>query len=135
MRYAVLAPAFCAIALALSATAFAQGQAPASDRQKKQKRALDQVVETGKNLEARRSSPDEDAGVDPQFGNRVEGAVVSARPDGTLTAALDESFMEATTVTRNVDGTLTFGHITGLTKASRAVTTRSAPRAPALEEK
>ena len=134
MRYSALVPAFCAFALALSATAFAQGQASAPG-QKKEKRAPNQVVETGKNDDARPTTPEEDAAIDRQFGKRVEGAVVSTLPDGTLTAALDESFMEATTVTRNADGTLTFGHVTGLTNASRAVMAGEAPKAPALEEK
>lgn len=135
MRYPALVPASCALALALSATAFAQGQSTAPGQQKKEKRAPNQVVETGKNDDARQPSAEEDAAVDRQFGKRVEGVVVSVRPDGTLAAKLDESFMEATTVTRNADGTLTFGHVTGLTKAGRAVMTGSAPKAPALEEK
>lgn len=135
MRNPALVPASCALALALSATAFAQGQATAPGQQKKETRAPNQVVETGKNDEASQPSAEEDAAVDRQFGKRVESVVVSARPDGTLTATLDESFMEATMVTRSTDGTFTFGHVTGLTKASRAVMMGNAPKAPALEEK
>ncbi len=139
MRYSVAIPASCALALALSTTAFAQGRESAPGQEKKEKRAPNQVVETGHNDGAGQpSSPEASAAaaaaIDQQFGKRIEGVSLTVHPDGTLQATLDESFMEATTVTRTADGVLQFGHITGLTNASRAVITGAAG-APVLEEK
>ncbi len=138
MRYSVAIPASCALALALSTTAFAQGRESAPGQEKKEKRAPNQVVETGHNDGASQPSPEATAAAaaaaDQQFGKRIEGVSLTVLADGTLQATLDESFMEATTVTRTADGGLQFGHITGLTNASRAVVTGTAGE-PALEEK
>ncbi len=130
MRYSAAIPASCALALALSTTAFAQGQASAPGQQKKEK-APNQVVETGRN-DPDQASPEAAVPAD-QFGKLTEAVTVTVHPDGTLHATLDESFMEATTVTRAADGSLRFGHITGLTNASRAVEAGIA--VPSLEEK
>ncbi len=137
MRYAAAIPASCALALALSTTAFAQGRESAPGQEKKEKKAPNQVVETGRNDNAAPVSPEAAAAaavaVDRQFGKRIDAVVVTTRPDGTLHATLDESFMEATVVTRAADGSLQFAHVAGLTNASRAVVADNA--VPALEEK
>ena len=43
------------------------------------------------------------------------------RPDGTVVAELDDSFMEAATVTVGPGGTLIFGHYAGLDRAGGAM--------------
>ena len=61
------------------------------------------------------------ASLEQQFGKRSEGITVFYLPNGAVGAQLNESFMEAMTVTRRPDGSLQFGHVTGLDQASRAV--------------
>lgn len=137
MRHSARVPAFCALALALSATTFAQN--PDAPGQAREKRGPNQVVDTGRG-DAQKPVSAEDAAsaaadLERQFGKRAEGIAVTVYPDGTLGAALDESFMEAMTVTRAADGSLQFGHVTGLANASAAVAAGAAPAAPVLEEK
>jgi hypothetical protein len=50
------------------------------------------------------------AALDRQFGKKAEGVTFSNLPGGGVAARLDDSFMEAMTVTRGADGSLTFGH-------------------------
>lgn len=136
MRHSALVPAFCAMALTLSASAFAQNPA-APGQEKKEARGPNQVVETGH--DDVRLTPEQAAAAaalaEQQFGKRVEGVALTVYADGTLGATLDESFMEAMTATRAADGSIQFGHVTGLTNASKAVVAGEAPAAPALEEK
>lgn len=47
--------------------------------------------------------------------------MVTTLPDRTVAAQLDESYMETMIVTRAADGSLEFGHATGLENAARVV--------------
>lgn len=147
MQYPALVSAFCT--LALSASAFAQPPSSPPGQENKEKRAPSQVVETGKHDDAvverdgvkvlidpqtgriRQPTAEEaaalSAAIEQQFGKRAEGVTLKFHADGTVQAELDESFMEAITVTRRADGSLKFGHTTGLASASRAVVAAKAP--------
>ena len=56
-----------------------------------------------------------------QFGKSPDAVTFATLSNGVIVALLDDSFAEAMTVTRSPDGTLAFGHVTGLAKASTAV--------------
>lgn len=137
MRHSALVPAFCAVALTLSTSAFAQNPA-APGQEQKERRGPNQVLETGHNDDVK-PTPEQAlaaaALVEKQFGKRAEGVALTVYADGTVGAMLDESFMEALTATRAADGSIQFGHVTGLANASKAVAAGKAPAAPALEEK
>ena len=129
----------CMVAVALAGVAFAQ----AGGQVKKETRAPNQVVETGHQDDAvveiagqqvhidpqtgrlRQPTPQEAAALaaslEQQFGKNVDGITVTYLPNGAVAAKLDDSFMEAITVTRGADGTLKFGHTTGLDKAAQEV--------------
>ncbi|PYQ92989.1 MAG: hypothetical protein DMF97_20800 [Acidobacteria bacterium] len=103
-------------------------------------------MDRGDNDAARDLTPEEDADVQRQFGKNESGVVLTALADGTVAAKLDESYMEALTITRADDGSLQFGHTTGLENAARVVksagNTAAAKKAdltrrdaPKLEEK
>jgi len=122
----------CGIALGAADMAHAQaGQANPNAAQKKQKKQPNQVPDTGVDSPA----PD----LDGPFERVVTNVPVTVRADGTIVADLDESFMEAVTVTVAADGTLQFGHHAGLANAIRAVRllpARQLPQVfPILEEK
>src|SRR4051812_33591684 len=120
------------LALAAVGTAHAQaGQANPNAAQKKPKKQPNQVPDTGLDSPA----PDTDG----PFERVVTNVPVTVRADGTIVADLDESFMEAVTVTVAADGSLQFGHHQGLANATRAVRllpARPLPQVfPILEEK
>ena len=129
----------CIVAVALTGIAFAQ----APGQVKKETRAPNQVVETGKQDDVVVVVAGQQVHIDPQtgrirqptaqeaaalaasleqqFGKRSEGITVFYLPNGAVGAQLNESFMEAMTVTRRPDGSLQFGHVTGLDQATREV--------------
>jgi hypothetical protein len=141
--------ASCVVTVALTGAAFAQ----APGQVKKETRAPNQVVETGHQDDAlvtiagqqvhidpqtgrmRQPTPAEAAALaaalEQQFGKRVEGVTITYLPNGAVAAQLDDSFMEAITITRHPDGSLQFGHVTGLDEASRAVSAGEASKEPA----
>ena len=136
----------CVVAVALTGMAFAQ----APGQVKKEMRAPNQVVETGKQDDVvvmlagqqvhidpqtgqmRQPTPQEAAALaaslEQQFGKNVDGITITYLPNGAVAAKLDDSFMEAITVTREADGTLEFGHATGLDKASQEVKAESSEK-------
>jgi len=103
----------CALTVAIAGGAFAQppGQL---------KKAPNQVVETGHDEKvnpqtgrAREATPEETAALETalqQFGKRAEGATFTLYDNGMVRAELDDSFMEAMTVTVMPDGSLKYGH-------------------------
>lgn len=95
-----------AVTLAIASPLYAQN--PNSQKPKKQ---ANQVPETGPN------HPEPDAALERVIAN----VPVSVRADGTIVAELDDSFMEATTVTIGADGALNYEHFSGLKQASFAV--------------
>jgi hypothetical protein len=129
--------------LALGVASFAGAQSPQSGpnaRQSREKRHSNQVPDTG-------GSPEQDAApATGAFDRVVENVVVRVGADGMRAAELDDSFMEAVTVSQGTDGSLAFSHFTGLATAARAVSASAAtPRTltsrplpalfPILEEK
>jgi hypothetical protein len=123
----------CALTIAVASVASAQSS-QANDRaqQAKTKKHANQVPDSGFD------QPDADPGAD-QFERVIENVPVRVRADGTVVAELDDSFMEAMTLTVAADGTLTFGHHAGLATANRAMRLLPArvlpPLFPILEEK
>ena len=97
-----------AAALAIAAPTYAQN--PNSEKPKKN---ANQVPETGQD--------DPAAAPDSRFNRSPETLTFTTLADGTVVAHLDESFMEASTVTIGADGTLRFEHVTGLKRAAQAV--------------
>src|SRR5262245_55754759 len=103
----------CALSVAFAGSAFAQppGQL---------KKAPNQVVETGHDDKVhpqtgrpREATPEETAALETalkQFGKRPEGATFTLYDNGMVRAELDDSFMEAMTVTVMPDGSLKYGH-------------------------
>jgi hypothetical protein len=79
----------------------------------KPKRNANQVPETGQD--------DPGAAPDARFDRSPETLTFVTLPNGTVMAQLDESFMEASTVTIGADGALTFEHFTGLKRAENTV--------------
>ena len=105
----------CALTMAVGNVAGAQSnQASANAQQAKQKKHANQIPDSGLD------QPEPEQGADP-FERVVETVPVTVRADGTIVAELDESFMEAATVTVAADGALTFGHYAGLANANRAM--------------
>jgi len=106
----------CALTLAVSAIASAQSaQANPNAQQKKEKRQPNQVPDNGLG--------DADAATVPttQFDRAVEAVPVTVRADGAIVVELNDSFMEAATVTVDPTGSLRFDHFTGVDRASRFV--------------
>lgn len=108
VRHSLLTAFALAISFALAAPAHAQN--PNSQKPKKQ---ANQVPETGQD--------DPDVVTDGRFERSPETLTFTTLADGTVMAELDESFMEASTVTLGADGSLTFEHFTGLKRAENAV--------------
>jgi hypothetical protein len=115
--------------LALNTTVMAQ-------QDKKPKKHPNQVADTGQVDEpAQVTAPDADSKL---FGPRTgEGVVVVFHGNGRVTAFLDESFEEASVVTRMPDGTLRRTCVHALEAASAHVhkTAEQPPAKPLLEEK
>jgi hypothetical protein len=123
----------CALTVAVGSVASAQSsQASANAQQAKQKKHANQVPDSGLD------QPEPEQGADP-FERVIENVPVRTRADGTVIAELDDSFMEAMTLTVAADGTLTLGHFAGLANANRAMRllpARVLPQLfPILEEK
>jgi hypothetical protein len=124
----------CALTLGVVATANAQSvQANANAQQKKEKKHPNQVPDRG--LDDPAPAP----AVDAADGPDVTAVQVRVHPSGMRSAQLPEEFMEAVTVTRQTDGTLEYGHYTGISAAERAIRllpSRALPQFfPVLEEK
>lgn len=98
----------CAVAVSLAIATPLFAQNPNSQKPKKH---ANQVPETGQN----------DPAPDDALERVIANVPVSVRADGTLVAELDDSFMEATTVTIGADGALNYEHFSGLKHASFAV--------------
>jgi hypothetical protein len=104
------------LALGVAGLAGAQSnQANPNAKQGKEKRHPNQVPDTGSGS-AQDAEPATGA-----FERVIENVVVAVGADGTLSATLDDSFMEAVTVSQRADGSLDFSHYTGLATATRAV--------------
>jgi hypothetical protein len=120
-----------AVSLTIATPLFAQSS-QANSNADKAKKHVNQVPDSGLD------QPPIDQSGSPF--ERVPTAVpVTVRADGTVVAELDDSFMEAATVTVSADGTLTFGHYTGIARANEAMRllpARPLPQFfPMLEEK
>lgn len=102
----------CGVVLLLSASAYAQGNPAAPGQQKRQ---VNQVPDTGVG---------EVTTAGPTF-ERTTNLPVTVHANGMVSAALDESFMEATTVVLSADGSLDYQFYTGLERASLAVLRQS----------
>lgn len=101
---------FCAVgALALIVAT----SAPSSAQDKKPKKRPNQVVDRG------HDSSDATAPAE----KNVNGIPVTFHANGAVSAVLDESFEEATVVTRNADGTFSYSCVHGLPVAARVVKT------------
>jgi len=98
----------CVFAASAALAQSPQGNANAEQNQRKQ---INQVPDLGTN----------DPTPSPIFERAVESVPVTVRADGTMVAQLDDTFMEAVTVSVDGDGTLHYQHFTGLETASRAV--------------
>jgi hypothetical protein len=94
----------------------------ANPNAQKPKKQANQVPETGPN----------DPDLTPDTLERaMDNVKITVRADGTVVAELDDSFLEASTVTIAADGSLQFEHFAGLDRAEAAVK-RHAMQAPAL---
>jgi len=121
--YRSVVRAAIAIAVALMFASPSQAQsAQANPNSQKPKKQANQVPETGPN--------DPDPSTEP-LERAISGIQVTVRPDGTVVAELDDSFMEASTVSIAADGSLQYEHFTGLDRAEAAVR-RHAIQAPSL---
>jgi hypothetical protein len=109
----------CALTVAVGSVASAQSSQASANAQGKSKKHANQVPDTGQDA----STPDPSG---DQFDRVIENVPVTLRDDGTAVAELDESFMEATTVTVDASGSLRFDHFTGLARAARAVREQAA---------
>jgi hypothetical protein len=102
--------------------AYAQSpQAPQTPPGQAKKQAPSQTVDHGASDAARDLTPAEAATVDQLFGKNASGVSVSLLPNGLLRADLDESFMDAMTVTMGTDGKLQFGEVKGLKNAEQKI--------------
>jgi len=125
-RYVVRAAIAVAVALMFASPSQAQNSQANPNAQNPKKQA-NQVPETGPNDPDPLTQPLERA---------IGNVQVTVRPDGTVVAELDDSFMEASTVTIAADGSLQFEHFTGLDRAEAAVRRQAGeaqplPRLPA----
>jgi hypothetical protein len=103
------------LVLGVAALAGAQSsQANPNAKRGKEQRHPNQLPDTGGGTE-------QDADAAGVFERVIENVRIRVGSDGTLSAILDDSFMEAVTVTRRADGSLEFSHFTGLGAAARAV--------------
>jgi hypothetical protein len=102
------------LTLAVSTLAHAQSAQANPNAPGQQKKHANQVPDRGLD------QPEADASATP-FERVIENVPVRVRADGTIIAELDESFMEAVTVTVAADGTLQFGHNAGVASANRAM--------------
>jgi hypothetical protein len=122
----------CALTLGVAALAQAQSSQSNANAPGKQKKQANQVPDSGLD------QPGADAGDGP-FQRVIENVPVTLRADGTLVAELDDSFMEALTVTVAADGTVTFAHYDNVASANRAMRllpSRALPQIfPILEDK
>jgi len=121
-RYVVVRAAI-AMAVALMFASPSPAQSPqANPNAQKPKKQANQVPETGPN----------DPDLTPDTLERaMDNVKITVRADGTVVAELDDSFLEASTVTIAADGSLQFEHFAGLDRAEAAVK-RHAMQAPAL---
>jgi hypothetical protein len=111
VRYVVRAAIAVAVALIFASPTVAQSSQANPNAQKPKKQA-NQVPETGPN--------DPDPSPEP-LDRAIDSVKVTVRADGTVVAELDDSFMEASTVSIAPDGSLQFEHFTGLDRAQAAV--------------
>ena len=141
MRTIVAACVGAAVTFAYAAAVNAQP--PQSPPGQAKKQVPHQTPDHGDSDAARDLTPEEQAMVDRLFGKNENGVTLTQLANGGVRADLDDSFMEAMTVTVGADGALQFAHVTGLAKAADAVkagapkqeaTTAKKP-APKLEEK
>lgn len=122
-RYVVVRAAIAiAVALMFASPALAQSSQANPNAQKPKKQA-NQVPETGPN--------DPDPSTEP-LERAIGNIQVTVRPDGTVVAELDDSFLEASTVTIAADGSLQFEHYVGLDRAEAAVKRQAIHAAPPL---
>ena len=113
------------IALACATAAYAQPPQTPPGQAKKIK-APQQTPDRGDSDAARDLTPVEEAAVLQQFGKNEDGVTFTSLANGAVIAQVDDSYSEAITVTRGADGSLVFGHATGLQNAARAVKAGSA---------
>jgi hypothetical protein len=94
-----------------ASAAFAQSPQANANAEQNQRKQINQVPDLGTN----------DPTPSPVFERAVDSVPVTVRADGTMVAQLDDTFMEAVTVSVGANGTLQYQHFTGLETASRAV--------------
>jgi len=104
----------CVLTIAAAGVARAQSSQANANAQDKTKKHANQVPDSG--LDEPQAAP-----APAPFERVIEAVPVKVRPDGTVVAELDDSFMEAATVTVGPGGTLIFGHDAGLDRAGRAM--------------
>ena len=119
MRTHVCTSAIAVFALAFATTAYAQ--APQTPPGQAKKQAPSQTVDHGTSDAGRDLTPAEAAAVDQLFGKNASGVSFTLLPNGIVRADLDESFMDAMTVTVGADGRLAFGEVKGLANAERQI--------------
>jgi len=125
VRSTALAVAVSLVSFAAASPLFAQDNQNNQNHPPKAKKTPNQVPETGED------DPAADAGAS-LFERVPENLPVTVRADGTVMIQLDESYMEASTVTLGADGELTFAHYTGLARASQAAALLPARPLPLL---
>lgn len=118
MRTLTCAGAIITLAFATAANAQPPQTPPG---QAKKQTAPHQTPDHGDSDAWRDLTPAEQAVVDRLYGKNEAGATLTLLANGAVRADLDESFMEATTVTLAADGSLEFGHATGLANAATVV--------------
>jgi hypothetical protein len=114
--------AFASVIVALAFATAAHAQPPQTPPGQAQKiNAPQQTQDRGESDAGRDLTPVEQAAVLQQYGKNESGVTFSTLSNGAVVAQVDDSYAEALTVTRRPDGTLVFGHTTGLQNAARAV--------------
>ena len=121
-RHIVRAAIAVAVALIFASPTLAQSSQANPNAQKPKKQA-NQVPETGPN--------DPEPTIDT-FDRAIDNIKYTVLADGTVIGELDESFMEATTVSIAADGTLKFEHFTGLERAEAALRQQAIEAPPSL---
>jgi hypothetical protein len=119
MRYLVPAAFAVVLSLVVASPLHAQSSQANPNSQKPKKQA-NQVPEAGPN----------DPVPDSPFERAIDNVQVTVRPDGTIVAELDDSFLEASTVSIASDGSLQYEHFTGVANAEAAVKRQAMAASP-----
>ena len=104
----------CVLTIAAAGVARGQASQANANAQDKTNKHANQVPDSGLDEPQAVQAP-------APFERVIDAVPVRVRPDGTVVAELDDSFMEAATVTVGPGGTLIFGHYGGLDRAGQAM--------------